>query len=53
MAEKSERLETGIYGLDQIIEGGFRDKSSIVCVGHQLCVWDPVEQERQLSECSF
>jgi KaiC/GvpD/RAD55 family RecA-like ATPase len=33
MAEKGLRLETGIYGLDQIIEGGFRDKSSIVCVG--------------------
>jgi circadian clock protein KaiC len=33
MAEKDERSNTGIFGLDQIIEGGFRDKSAIVCVG--------------------
>ncbi|UCG68210.1 MAG: circadian clock protein KaiC [Thermoplasmata archaeon] len=33
MAEKAERLESGLYGLDQIMEGGFRDKSAIVCVG--------------------
>lgn len=33
MVEKGERLETGIFGLDQIIEGGFRDKFVIVCVG--------------------
>jgi KaiC/GvpD/RAD55 family RecA-like ATPase len=33
MPEKNGRLTTGIFGLDQIIEGGFRDKSSIVCVG--------------------
>lgn len=33
MAEKGKRLETGIFGLDQIIEDGFRDKSAIVCVG--------------------
>ena len=33
MPEKDGRLTTGIFGLDQIIEGGFRDKSSIVCVG--------------------
>ena len=28
-----ERIETGIYGLDQLIEGGLLDKSSIVVVG--------------------
>jgi KaiC/GvpD/RAD55 family RecA-like ATPase len=33
MPEKGARLETGIFGLDQIIEGGFRDKFVIVCVG--------------------
>ncbi|MEE9151865.1 MAG: ATPase domain-containing protein [Thermoplasmata archaeon] len=38
MAEKEEtekdvRLNTGIFGLDQIIEGGFRDKFAVVCVG--------------------
>ncbi len=33
MAEKGERSNTGIFGLDQIIEGGFREKSAIVCVG--------------------
>ncbi|UCE73698.1 MAG: hypothetical protein JSV56_11830 [Methanomassiliicoccales archaeon] len=33
MENEGERLSTGIYGLDQIIEGGFRDKFSIVCVG--------------------
>lgn len=33
MAEKGERSSTGIFGLDQIIEGGFREKSAIVCVG--------------------
>jgi KaiC/GvpD/RAD55 family RecA-like ATPase len=33
MPDKGERLNSGIFGLDQIIEGGFRDKSAIVCVG--------------------
>jgi len=28
-----ERIETGIFGLDRIIEGGFRDKTSVVIVG--------------------
>jgi len=32
-SEKNERLSTGIFGLDQIIEGGFRDKFAVVCVG--------------------
>ncbi|HEQ78959.1 MAG TPA: circadian clock protein KaiC [Euryarchaeota archaeon] len=27
------RIETGIFGLDQIIEGGFRDNAAIVVVG--------------------
>jgi KaiC/GvpD/RAD55 family RecA-like ATPase len=33
MEEKGGRLSTGLFGLNQLIEGGFRDKSSIVCVG--------------------
>jgi len=28
-----ERIKTGIYGLDQLIEGGLRDKTAIVLVG--------------------
>ena len=28
-----ERIKTGIYGLDQLIEGGVRDNSAIVVVG--------------------
>jgi KaiC/GvpD/RAD55 family RecA-like ATPase len=28
-----ERIETGIYGLDQLIEGGLNEKSTIVIVG--------------------
>lgn len=28
-----ERIRTGIYGLDQLIEGGVRDKTAIVVVG--------------------
>lgn len=28
-----ERIKTGIYGLDQLIEGGFRDNTAIVVVG--------------------
>ncbi len=27
------RIETGIFGLDPLIEGGFRDNAAIVCVG--------------------
>jgi len=30
---KDERIKTGIFGLDQIIEGGFRDNTAIVVVG--------------------
>ncbi len=28
-----ERIETGIFGLDRVLEGGFRDNTSIVVVG--------------------
>ncbi|MCK4758004.1 MAG: circadian clock protein KaiC, partial [Thermoplasmata archaeon] len=28
-----ERIKTGIFGLDQLIEGGMRDNSAVVIVG--------------------
>ncbi len=31
--EKEKRIPTGIFGLDQILEGGFRDKTAVVIVG--------------------
>jgi KaiC/GvpD/RAD55 family RecA-like ATPase len=30
---RMERIKTGIYGLDQLIEGGLRDNSAVVVVG--------------------
>lgn len=33
MAGNDERINTGIFGLDQIISGGFRDKTAVVIVG--------------------
>ena len=31
--EMEERIETGIFGLDRVIEGGMRDRTSLVIVG--------------------
>jgi len=33
MDESEERIETGIFGLDRVLEGGFRDHTSVVVVG--------------------
>lgn len=33
MVEKEERIKTGIFGMDRVLEGGFRDNTSIVVVG--------------------
>jgi len=33
LAGNDERINTGIFGLDQIISGGFRDKTAVVIVG--------------------
>jgi KaiC/GvpD/RAD55 family RecA-like ATPase len=33
MEESEERIKTGIFGLDRVLESGFRDNTSIVVVG--------------------
>ena len=33
MEDTEKRIETGIFGVDRILEGGFRDKTAIVVVG--------------------